>query len=254
LSLSPDSQEVEVSRTTNAMSVFEGESATANPPVKPQEVENSGYLQKDEDDALASWALTDTDESGYNESTEQRLLEEAERQAIITGRVLVVTNISKMPNIIQLLLVAKANAFIPVIVCSKKTSTSDLIKLHAPFFRLSEMSECHAWLKKHDIPLLGIEIMDTAISVDQNPFHDRIAFMPGNEGTGLSDAQKRACDGYVIIPQYGKASASLNVHIATCLVLYRYVAWNTDKKKIGNSTSSSSSGNNRSSSSSAGAI
>ena len=183
--------------------------------------------------ALASWKSTDEDERAYTDSTNQTLLETAEMQAIASGKVLVICNISKKPNIIQLLMLAKAHRFIPVLVSSKKISTHELVKLHCPFFRLADMDECHAWLKTHNIPLLGIEIMDTAISVDAEPFFARIAFMPGNEGTGLSDTQKRACDGYVIIPQYGKASASLNVHIAACIVLYRYVAWASARTDTG---------------------
>jgi len=184
-------------------------------------------------DALAAWTSTDDDELAYTDNTNRTLLEVAETQAIASGRLLVISNISKKPNIIQLLMLAKAHRFIPVLVSSRKISTLELIKLHCPFFRLADMDECRTWLKTHNIPLLGIEIMDSAVSVDAEPFFDRIAFMPGNEGTGLSDAQKRACDGYVIIPQYGKASASLNVHIATCIVLYRYVAWTRDTTDTG---------------------
>ena len=69
--------------------------------------------------------------------------------------------------------------------------------------------------------------MESAISLHNSDeaFTTRMALMPGNEGTGLSPAQKSICDGYIIIPQYGKATASLNVHVASCLVLYRYSQW-----------------------------
>ncbi len=161
----------------------------------------------------------------YLDAETLEMLETAENRAATTGRVLVITNISKICNIIQLLLLAKAHDFVPVVVASTKTLTSELSKLHAPFFRIATIMQLRDWLQKHEIPLLGIEIMDTAISVDKNPFYARIAFMPGNEGTGLSDAQKQACQGYVIIPHYGTATASLNVHIASCVVLYRYSTW-----------------------------
>ena len=110
----------------------------------------------------------------------------------------------------------------------KKTDTSSLIDRNVgPFFRLKDMSSLRQWLDTNNVNLLlGIEIMDTAKSVhDPSAFQQRMALMPGNEGTGLSPAQKAVCNGYVIIPQYGTATASLNVHVATCVVLYRYTCW-----------------------------
>jgi tRNA G18 (ribose-2'-O)-methylase SpoU len=44
--------------------------------------------------------------------------------------------------------------------------------------------------------------------------------MPGNEGTGLSLNQKQYCDDYVFIPQYRATIESLNVSVATSIVLY----------------------------------
>ena len=49
--------------------------------------------------------------------------------------------------------------------------------------------------------------------------------MPGNEGTGLSDRQKSVVDYFVYIPQYGHGTASLNVTVATTMVMHRYVCW-----------------------------
>ena len=50
----------------------------------------------------------------FKDTEEQYLdfFKEAEEKAIESGRVLVITNISKIPNIIQLLLLAEANDFV----------------------------------------------------------------------------------------------------------------------------------------------
>jgi tRNA G18 (ribose-2'-O)-methylase SpoU len=176
-------------------------------------------------------ANLDTDEVGYPKDSEHvseeaaAVFARAEAKAKETGRVLVIANVSKSQNIDQLLLLAIAHDFVPVVVHSLKTSTAYLLRHGEIFFRLYSMEDLHIWLKENDIPLMGIEIMDTAISVNDKPFARRMALMPGNEGTGLSIAQKQACDGYVIIPHYGDATASLNVHVATCVVLYRYCDW-----------------------------
>ena len=36
----------------------------------------------------------------------------------------------------------------------------------------------------------------------------------------MSDRQKSYCDRFVYIPQYGLGTASLNVNVATCLVMH----------------------------------
>jgi len=49
--------------------------------------------------------------------------------------------------------------------------------------------------------------------------------MPGNEGTGLSKRQRLAADSFVYIPQYGDGTASLNVTVATTMVLHQFTTW-----------------------------
>lgn len=62
-------------------------------------------------------------------------------------------------------------------------------------------------MKANGIPLVGIEILEEARSIVSKPFaHDRIAFMPGNEGTGMSGPQKLVCDYFVYIPQFGSGT------------------------------------------------
>ena len=166
-------------------------------------------------------------QSYYDPRTEQAvtLFAQSEQKAIETGRVLVITNISKLPNIVQLGLLAAAHDFVSVIVGMPKIDSEDLIAKNIPFFRIRDIPNLNSWMNIHEIPLMGIEIMESAVSLHENPFTKRIALMPGNEGTGLSPAQKAICKNYVIIPQYGMATASLNVHVASCLVLYKYTQW-----------------------------
>ena len=52
--------------------------------------------------------------------------------------------------------------------------------------------------------------------------------MPGNEGTGLSVKQKSVCDYFIFIPQYGNGTASLNVNVATSIILHRFQVWDTN--------------------------
>jgi hypothetical protein len=61
--------------------------------------------------------------------------------------------------------------------------------------------------------------------VATRPFLGDTCFLPGNEGSGLSDAQKAACDQLVYVRQCGNGTASLNVAAATAIVLHHFAEW-----------------------------
>jgi hypothetical protein len=107
--------------------------------------------------------------------------------------------------------------------------------------------------------------MDNAQPVQSHPFSGPTAFMIGNEanallwtgwmqsvcymppshsfasegfpltlcdsllavlqGHGLSEKQVAACDAFVYVPQYGDGTASLNVTVATSIVLQHFAQW-----------------------------
>jgi len=88
-----------------------------------------------------------------------------------------------------------------------------------------------AWLRRRRVYLWGIEIKPEARSISYPEcfarpaaFDGGAAFMPGNEGTGIVDAHARRCDGFVYIPHYGAATASLNVNAATAIVLHAFAS------------------------------
>eukprot|EP00804_Cyclotella_cryptica_P001904 CCRYP_007341-RA/>CCRYP_007341-RA protein AED:0.23 eAED:0.25 QI:0/0/0.5/1/0/0/2/166/171 len=72
------------------------------------------------------------------------------------------------------------------------------------------------------IPILGIEIDPTSISLEQCTFPTSTAFMMGNEGQGMTKKQMECCDGFLRIEQYGGGTASLNVSVAVGVVLHRF--------------------------------
>eukprot|EP00581_Thalassiosira_minuscula_P008737 CAMPEP_0183707000 /NCGR_PEP_ID=MMETSP0737-20130205/3704_1 /TAXON_ID=385413 /ORGANISM="Thalassiosira miniscula, Strain CCMP1093" /LENGTH=254 /DNA_ID=CAMNT_0025934567 /DNA_START=198 /DNA_END=962 /DNA_ORIENTATION=+ len=79
--------------------------------------------------------------------------------------------------------------------------------------------------KRKTIPIIGVEIDNSAKNLEDEPFHSSVAFMMGNEGSGMSSKQMAACDGFIRISQYGGGTASLNVSVAAGLVLHRYFHW-----------------------------
>lgn len=140
--------------------------------------------------------------------------------AEVGGRFLIITNISKKKNVAQLLDTATVYGFVPVLVNSEKireSLTSEQLESLLIFDGLKTMRE---YMKSRQVTIVGIEIIEGAVSLDHYTFPESIALMPGNEGSGMSSTQIRVCDEFVYIPQYGVGTASLNVHVATGIILH----------------------------------
>jgi tRNA G18 (ribose-2'-O)-methylase SpoU len=95
------------------------------------------------------------------------------------------------------------------------------------------------------IKVMGVEIDQSALDVEDTDacFEGAdaggggIAFMMGNEGTGMNEKQMALCDGFVKISQYGGGTASLNVSVAAAIVLQRFYEWSrsSSRERIGTS-------------------
>lgn len=139
-------------------------------------------------------------------------------------RYVVVTNVSKKNNVKFLINAAAAYNFQVILVGWK--NVEDLhVSPETPYIVMNTLEQLTQFLSEKSIPLVGVEIIDSAKSVLDNPFTQSIAFMPGNEGTGLSKRQKEISDSYIYIPQYGVGTASLNVYVATTIILHRFNLW-----------------------------
>ena len=96
---------------------------------------------------------------------------------------------------------------------------------HVSFKHFESLAAVRAYVHEAGGCLLGIEITDASLDVGTHPFTGPTAFLLGNEGTGLSVTQKAACDGFVYIPQFGPGTASLNVAVASGIVLHHFATW-----------------------------
>lgn len=72
--------------------------------------------------------------------------------------------------------------------------------------------------------VVGVEIDARSVPIDAHPFAGSTAFVLGNEGSGLSAAQRELCDSLVRIRQYGHVH-SLNVHLAGAIALHHFALW-----------------------------
>ena len=96
---------------------------------------------------------------------------------------------------------------------------------HVDTVFVDKLEEGVAYVKSKGCSVVGIEIMEEAVSILDRPFKGNAAFILGNEGDGLSEAQKRVCDQFVYIPQYGTGTASLNVTVAASIVFQHFAAY-----------------------------
>lgn len=90
--------------------------------------------------------------------------------------------------------------------------------------RFGRLTHCVDALRGRGYVIWGIEIDGAAADVEHCAWPARVALLPGNEGHGLSDAQRAVCDGFVMLKQFGRGTASLNVSVAASIVLQRRAA------------------------------
>ena len=96
---------------------------------------------------------------------------------------------------------------------------------HARLRQFDRLREAVAWLRGRGVSVCGIEICAGARAVQEHPFRGPTAFLAGSEGDGLADAHKALCDHFVYVPQHGNGTASLNVTVATSIVLHHFAVW-----------------------------
>jgi tRNA G18 (ribose-2'-O)-methylase SpoU len=140
---------------------------------------------------------------------------------------LILFNITKNRNLGGLVRTADALGVSEIIVIGKK----GLKRYgHCGTFDSSKQKHFYTfddaviYLQKLNYNIVGIEINNESIPVENHPFQGNTAFLPGNEGNGLSDKQKKLCNKLVYISQYG-SGASLNVNVATGIVLHHFAVW-----------------------------
>lgn len=142
---------------------------------------------------------------------------------------LIVYNVSKKHNIGTIARCATAFKVKQVCLVGNRyfnTFGSHGADIHVDLCHYSTIEECCADLKgEKGCEIVGIEIVDEAKPANSLPFRGNTAFMLGNEGQGLNKKQLSYCDSFVYIPQYGPGTASLNVAVATSIVLHNFAIW-----------------------------
>jgi len=98
-----------------------------------------------------------------------------------------------------------------------KTSLSTEHSLR--WVRDETLADALATNRAEGLQIVGVELSDTAVPIQQYPFGGEVCLVIGSEASGLTTQALSACDGVAFIPQPGKI-ASLNVAMATSIALY----------------------------------
>jgi len=78
-----------------------------------------------------------------------------------------------------------------------------------------------AWADSKALPIIGIDIIDTATPIETNPLPDMCVLVFGQEGPGLSDDMVTACARVHLITQFG-STRSINVGVASGIAMHEW--------------------------------
>ena len=142
-------------------------------------------------------------------------------------------NVAKQSNVGPMIRTAAAFGINEILVSGKNNAKSPRTKFGAKgtdkkmrFSYYDSFPAAVEELKKDGFHIMGVEIREDAIPVDEGPFdHDKIVFVFGNEGTGLNDTAVKACDSFVRIKQFSEKTASINVATSAGIVLHAWALW-----------------------------
>ena len=174
---------------------------------------------------------------------------------------LVICNIQKISNVKAMVMAAVAFGCSEVLVVGQERNSQRKDMFPAPFreavqkdeirlHRFAKWRDCVAYMDEQSIFLIGVEIDETSRLLNDDYFEryfpaaayandgvggdettksngedSRIGILLGNEGQGIQPVHQKRCNGLVRIPQYGAGTASMNVNVATNIVLYRFQNW-----------------------------
>jgi tRNA G18 (ribose-2'-O)-methylase SpoU len=78
------------------------------------------------------------------------------------------------------------------------------------------------WARAAGLPLLGVDNLPGALALETYPLPRRCVLLFGQEGPGLSDAARAACDAVLSIAQFG-STRSLNAGAAAAIAMHAWV-------------------------------
>lgn len=83
-----------------------------------------------------------------------------------------------------------------------------------------------AWARERGLPVLGVDNLPGAEPIDDADIPRACVLLFGQEGPGLSDDARKACERVLSIPQFG-STRSINAGVASGVAMYEWVRRHT---------------------------
>jgi tRNA G18 (ribose-2'-O)-methylase SpoU len=84
-----------------------------------------------------------------------------------------------------------------------------------------------AWARGAGLPVLGIDNLPGSVAIDAYELPRECVLLFGQEGPGLSDAAREACDGTFSITQFG-STRSINASAAAAIAMHTWIRQHAD--------------------------
>lgn len=163
---------------------------------------------------------------------------------------LVICNIQKISNVKAMMMAGVAFGCSEILMVGQEKNSQRKDMFPSPFqaaiqkeqiqlHRFAKWKECVSYMEKQGVFLIGVEIDENSRLLNDDYFehnfsasthnndniNSNIGILLGNEGQGIQPAHLKNCNALIRIPQYGAGTASMNVNVATNIVLYRFQNW-----------------------------
>ena len=84
-----------------------------------------------------------------------------------------------------------------------------------------------AYLTEREVPLWGVDNLPGSLHLESAMLPERVCFLFGQEGPGLSDAAREACAATFSIAQFG-STRSINASVAAAVAMHAWVREHAD--------------------------
>lgn len=78
------------------------------------------------------------------------------------------------------------------------------------------------WAEAQQLPVIGIDILPDSTPIETTALPERCVLVFGQEGPGLSDAMREACDTVCSIAQFG-STRSINAGVASGIAMHAWI-------------------------------
>jgi tRNA G18 (ribose-2'-O)-methylase SpoU len=86
----------------------------------------------------------------------------------------------------------------------------------------ASIDELVAWADERGLPLIGVDNLPGSVPLESYELQERCVLLFGQEGPGLSEAARRACEVTLSIAQYG-STRSINAGAAAAIAMHAWI-------------------------------